>query len=385
MIPDEIKEAIAAGEIGAITLDTSVFDGNGLRLEAGLLNRIQQFRGSSIQFVLSEIVAKEVVAHLTRGASEAQAQFDTACKGIEKFWLIPRTTLDSTFASLFQAKPAEKFAQERFDTFIETMGGRVISASEHVEMQELLRRYFVSEAPFSQKDGKKNEFPDAFALLSLEALAQKSGKKLLVVSKDGDWVRFCNNSDALIHIDDLGTALSLFHRDASVACNALALRLQNNAAPALVLAIENAVHSHLEQIQISVEAESDYCHDDEVTEYTVKKISLSRDEASPPKIEPIDAGDDYLVAKTLVTAEIQVECTFNFWVKDGVDKDYVPIGSASVRQNKTLYFDILLTLGDPMSDAVSIDEIEFVGKERLHIEFGYIRPEWNEDPNSEYY
>lgn len=385
MTPDEIKDAIAAGEIGAITLDTSIFDGNGLRLESGLLQRMQQFRGSGIQFVLSEIVAKEVVAHLTKGASEAQVQFQSVCKSLEKTWLVPKAMLDATGSTFFQERSAGGLAQGRFDSFVEAMGCEVIDASELVDVKELLRRYFVPESPFSQKENKKNEFPDAFALLSLEAIAQRSGKKLLVVSKDGDWTRFCKDSCLLVHVDDLGSALSLFHRDASVACNILALRLQNGTFPTLISAVEEAIYRHIERMDFIVEADSDYIFDDEVTDYEIKEIVLHDGEGVLPVIEPVDAGDDYLVAKIPVTAEIRVECIFNFCVKDGIDKDYVPIGSASISRNRTLNFDVLVTLGDLVSDAVSIEDIEVAGKGRLHIEFGYVQPEWNEDPDSDYF
>lgn len=385
MTHDEIKDAIAAGDIGAITLDTSIFDGNGLRLESGLLQRMQQFRGSGIQFVLSEIVAKEVVAHLTKGASEAQAQFESVCKSLEKTWLVPKVALDVTRSTYFQEKSAGELAQGRFGSFVEAMGCAVIDASELVDVKELLRRYFVPESPFSQKENKKNEFPDAFALLSLEAMALKSGKKLLVVSKDGDWTRFCKDSSLLVHVDDLGSALSLFHRDASVACNVLALRLQNGTFPALISAIEDAVYRHVERMDFIVEADSDYIFDYEVTDYEIEDIVLRSGLEALPEIEPVDAGDDYLVAKILVTAEIRVECIFNFSVRDGADKDYVPIGSASVSRNRRLNFDVLVTLGDAVSDAESIDDIEIAGKGRLYLEFGYVKPEWNEDPNSDYY
>jgi len=58
---------------GAITLDTSVFDEKGLRLESGLLKALEQFKGRQARLVLSEIVAKEVHAHLRDKAKEARA------------------------------------------------------------------------------------------------------------------------------------------------------------------------------------------------------------------------------------------------------------------------------------------------------------------------
>lgn len=51
---NEIRSAIADNEISAITLDTSVFDGNGNRFEHGLLPRLSQFNTTDVSFVLSD-------------------------------------------------------------------------------------------------------------------------------------------------------------------------------------------------------------------------------------------------------------------------------------------------------------------------------------------
>lgn len=48
----------------AITLDTSIFDRYDLALEAGMLKQMEQFQGGNSQFVLSEIVIREVHRHL---------------------------------------------------------------------------------------------------------------------------------------------------------------------------------------------------------------------------------------------------------------------------------------------------------------------------------
>lgn len=46
----------SAVQYDAITLDTNVFDRNGLVLESGLLAQMTQFSGGSAQFIMSEIV-----------------------------------------------------------------------------------------------------------------------------------------------------------------------------------------------------------------------------------------------------------------------------------------------------------------------------------------
>ncbi len=382
---DDIKNAISAGEIGAITLDTSIFDGSGLRLEGGLLQRMAQFRGSAIKFVLSEIVAKEVTEHLAKAAQEAQSQFESVSRSLGKGWLVPQEKMDEIAANLFRGQSASDHAQVRFRDYVDSMGCEVIQVAEHVDVQELLRRYFAPESPFSHKESKKNEFPDAFALLSLEKWGKNLEKKILVVSKDGDWIRYCKNSDTLVHVEDLGTALSLFHTDASVACNLLSARLQQNDFPALEGMLEESVYRHIERMDFIVDAESSYYLDDEITDYDIRKIEVGGLDHSSPVFEPVDSGDDYLVAKLPISVELLVACDFLFSVKDGVDKDYVKIGSASSREYPAVQLEALVTFSGANPESQSIDVIEITGPSHLRVEFGYVEPEWNEDPTHEFY
>lgn len=68
MEPDELKNLVRAGQFRAITLDTSIFDAKGLRLESGLLKQLEQFRYSSTRLILSEVVREEILSHLIKNA-----------------------------------------------------------------------------------------------------------------------------------------------------------------------------------------------------------------------------------------------------------------------------------------------------------------------------
>ena len=53
-------------DYGAITIDTTIFDQKGLRLESGILKTLEQFNGMPSRLVLSEIVIREVHSHLKK-------------------------------------------------------------------------------------------------------------------------------------------------------------------------------------------------------------------------------------------------------------------------------------------------------------------------------
>lgn len=79
-------------------------------------------------------------------------------------------------------------------------------------MSQLIDLYFNKKPPFHNENPKKSEFPDAIALASLEAWSIKENRKILVVSRDGDWKSFCDQSNRLYLLNDLATALEMFQR-----------------------------------------------------------------------------------------------------------------------------------------------------------------------------
>ena len=50
----------------AILIDTSIFDGNGLRLETGLLGKLRQFKKTKIDLLLPDVIKNEIQSHLEK-------------------------------------------------------------------------------------------------------------------------------------------------------------------------------------------------------------------------------------------------------------------------------------------------------------------------------
>ena len=65
---------------GAITLDSSIFDQNNLKLESGLLKKLEQFNGKPSKFILSEIIKNEVYSHLVKKISDVRNNINKALR-----------------------------------------------------------------------------------------------------------------------------------------------------------------------------------------------------------------------------------------------------------------------------------------------------------------
>ncbi len=85
---DELKKLVRTGQFGAITLDTSIFDAQGLKLESGLLKQLEQFRYSSTKLIISEIVKEEILSHLTAKTKEAKREIEKSLRQARDYWQI---------------------------------------------------------------------------------------------------------------------------------------------------------------------------------------------------------------------------------------------------------------------------------------------------------
>lgn len=140
-------------EYDAITLDTNVFDRNGLRLESGLLAQMMQFKDGSAQFVLSEIVVREVHRHLVEKAKNTRDDLaNVARKAIEHGLVLEEVgeQLTEIAASALQPRDA---AKARLEAFLQGTGAEIVSA-EATDIKALIKSYFTPSPPF-EGSGKR--------------------------------------------------------------------------------------------------------------------------------------------------------------------------------------------------------------------------------------
>lgn len=383
---DEIKRAIADNEISAITLDTSVFDGNGNRFEHGLLPRLAQFNTTEVSFVLSDVVAGEVRRHVTQEAAEARSKVMAVLKEVGKAWQVSTGQRDEALALLFGKELPEALAHRRFNAFVKAVGAGVIESGPRVDVARMLDDYFSSKPPFGKSALKKNEFPDAIALQALASWAEEHGTVLLAVSRDADWKKFAKTSEHLVVIDDLAEALGYFHQNANVACARLVERVANGKLD-LIDTIRGVIESEVDRSIFIPVMESAYNFDADVYEAVVKTVALDTIAYLAGPFSVVDKpSETELVVEAEVEVEIDVVADITFSVTDSVDRDEVPIGSARSKATINLTFNVLLTFeGDLAADAQLTDaEVWAKGKDRyITVDFGEVSPQWDIDEEEE--
>lgn len=383
---EAIRQQIEANEIGAIALDTEVFDAKQLNLEAGLLRRVAQFANSAITVLLPDVIAGEVEAHLRQAASDAQGKLKRAMRQIEHARLLslvddaaPATQL---LGQITDPAAATEVASQRLESWIECSGAVVLHASEHVTLDEVMLRYFDSQPPFAVSGSKKHEFPDAVALLTLERWAEQQERKVLVVSNDPDWVRYCATSQRLVLVRDLADALSGFQdQTASYAARRLAELLDEGDPVGLQAALLRAMDGQDDKVEFDVDADSQFEVEPEGADAHFTDVELPDAEWAAKVFEAVDYGDGKVFVQVTATALAQVSSYFRFRKWDGIDREYMPMGSGQIVTDERIDIEAIVTLGGQIPERMAIEAIEILPRTH-HIELSDIEPDWMSDPEN---
>ncbi|MBF0245310.1 MAG: DUF4935 domain-containing protein, partial [Planctomycetes bacterium] len=318
-------------DYGAITIDTSIFDQKGLKLESGILKTLEQFNNKPSHLVLSEIVIREVHSHLKRKASDSREQVVKAIRESIMSLSVSEESARIATESLVPPIDDAEVAKKRLASFIDKTGAEIIPATGRVGLDEIIKKYFDAEAPFAPVGSKKNEFPDAIALMSLESWAKENQTKILAVAKDGDWKRFSDESDFIDLVEDLAEAIASFqpHSAAMEFCTHIAVTLPNGEPSDLYEMISQYVSDAVGEIDLSPDASSQFFYEPDYVEVVLDEFEFLVDEEGNALLQPVQGQNGTLIVEAKIMITATASTSFSLTVRDSIDKDYVPIGSAS--------------------------------------------------------
>ena len=243
--------------------------------------------------------------------------------------------------------------------------------------------YFTNSAPFKEVGSKKNEFPDAIALLALEKWAIENNKEILAVSVDNDWKRFSeerkNNIDV---VEDLARAIEVFQEQMDYALKGIVEEikqdLSNNPNSKILESIREVISDKLVVSEINADAAYYYEIDDEWVE--LNKISILT-ENSELRVHIVDKGSDTITVNIACEVCCRVGATFDFSIWDSVDKEYIRLGSSQEIVEQVYETNVLVSLSGNFLNGLSdmeIDDIE-VDNTLGSVEMGEIQPFENDE------
>lgn len=381
MALDEIGVKITSGEITAISLDTSIFEKSHNRFEHAPLAQLKQFRDSSFQLLVSDVVAGEVKSHVIRDGNTSESEVRSAFRKIGEKWQVTREVRDAAVATLLGGETSEAMFDRRFAVFAKETGLIVVESEPLVKLGRVLDDYFSAKPPFATNEVKKSEFPDAIALHALENLAKARKTKFLIVAKDNDWKSFCESSPSLVLVDELGDALTLFHQAENVIARCAQISSWITAGEINIDSdIETAIQNSAEGLNFVPEANAAYYYDPDVESVEVEKFELlPRKQHGEMLVMPVDNEEDYLVVEARARVSLAVVTSFSFSVTDSIDRDEVPMGSTSETQSIEVMAKVFLTFEGDFSSAPALTDVEVEFERGTYdVDYGEVGPDWSD-------
>lgn len=364
-------------EYDAILVDTSIFDGHALKLEKGLLGKLAQFKKSPIEYLLPDVIKNEVKSHLENKIKISRSALEKALNDAGDHLFFEGSELNDAKKILIDSKEIEGLAESRVENFIESTGALVLKTGSYVSVSELLSQYFSNKPPFAETGKKKNEFPDAIVLMAVEAWAEQNNVSVLAVAKDGDWQKYCEESERIDYQEDFSRGLQYFNR--ANAPYALLANLENalnsETAGTFLSAIGSGLESVLNGFTPDQEADSHLYWEPEGSNGWFKEFELIDHE-----FRIIDKDEDWVVLGVLANITVEAEGEFSLSVYDSIDRDHVHMGGITVTATEEFESEILITISgnlDGPIDELIIDEVEILSPIRT-INFGTLEPDYNE-------
>lgn len=374
-------------DFGAITIDNATYKGEGYRFYEGLLAQMRQFKESPVKVLQTDIVHNEAINHIGQEISKTRSSIEQALRSANKQLKIKSEVIENARALLSVDGSEAEIAEARLERYYEFIGAEKIDSGRYADLSRLMEMYFATEAPFESGKDKKNEFPDAIALLALEGWAEENEINIIAVSQDKGWKNFSEGSDRITLVSSLAEALEKFQPHNKVVSVISHIREDSllDGENHVLEEIEQAIINSVDGCDIWVEASS-YMHF-EWEDVSASYISheLDKDQDGLVKVRVVSINDEEIVLKVGATVEVEVEASFDFSVRDSIDKDYVGMGGNVCTTTESYHTDILLSLtGDFSQDFDGIDVAEIEVLETIgRADFGEVEPDWRSEYEDE--
>ena len=318
-----------------VFIDTSAYQTKKLQFGHFVLARLQQLlEEEKIHLLITDVVRSEIEIHLKKFAEAAVREHKNFRKNgsflcladeISGGGLFPEITSDAVF----------NVAKRKFIALVDNGLTETVSVAD-VNPKKIFDDYFSGAAPF-HREAKKSEFPDAFSLAAVDAVARARHHKVYIVSDDGDMAAVAKVNDNFIHLKSIDALLDLVNR--------------NDEELAELSTFADSVLEHLKEDVIKMARErlldaefiptSTSEYDPEIYEIDISSVSID-------DVQLIDVNKDDATYE--ITFGIDLTASYNFedysranWDKE--DRVYYGVEVSSDTYRHTEQYTAILEIG----------------------------------------
>lgn len=198
-------------ETRLVFIDTSAYEKKKLQFGIFALARLERLvTEGKIQLLITDVVRSEIETHLKKMAHDAVTEHKKFRKSGSSLCIADEVTGGGLFTD-FTAEAVFNEAIRKFRTLVDNGYTENVSV-ETVNPRQIFAAYFTGAPPF-HREAKKSEFPDAFSLAAVDALARARVHKVYVVSGDGDMAAVADANDNFIYLPGIDELLDLVNRN----------------------------------------------------------------------------------------------------------------------------------------------------------------------------
>ncbi|AJB73151.1 hypothetical protein SS25_15605 [Enterobacter hormaechei subsp. hormaechei] len=194
-----------------VFIDTSAYETKKLQFGHYALARLQQLvEEEKIHLLITDVVRTEIEVHLKKYADAAVKEHKTFRKKGSFLCVADEVTGGGLFPEI-TSEAVLSVAMDKFRALMDNELTETVSIAD-VNPKLIFDAYFTGTAPF-HREAKKSEFPDAFSLAAVDAVARSRHHKVYVVSEDGDMAAVALTNDNFIHLQSIDVLLDLVNRN----------------------------------------------------------------------------------------------------------------------------------------------------------------------------
>jgi len=331
-----------------IFLDTSIFEANNFFESKRIQEVYKLAERGDIRVVIPKLTFDEIINRIFKNIDESNQKFKKYRNDTRILRNVP------SLSKKFEPFDADKIKQE-FKILLNNKFSKsnfVILEYPTLNIEEIFKSYFEGRFPFNS-GAKKNEFPDAFALKSIEIWAKEQNTKILTFAKDKDFLNY--TSQYLEIIEDFEVYLSNKIKEIEGIKHKKKLEQIDNI-------INNEYSSIQEEINNWVESQLD--DDSKYYEYSnyyeIHDISIIEVNSNIDDYNITNFSEDYISVELKVSINYKVELIIDdeeYMVKDYETKEWLFLETKPVLVDETRYIEVDLVF-DIYADEDTVYEPE---------------------------
>ena len=354
---EKLLNSIFEQHFDTIVMDASFVIRANYEFGRSELAKLAQVASHDCTIIMTDVVYREIIKNY---ADRIFKEINAASKPLDALLKYSIDELSGAKRLLegYTKEKCSEIAKCHLDNYIAEHNIDVISTSDYLDISVVIDNYFNANPPFSVSEKKKNEFPDAFSLYSIDAYVKKNGCKAFVVSTDGDWHEFAKGKDNIYHIDNISSVLHVLNTQAQKGqyfAKMLSNYVDSERSINLKESIEFAVDCALEKssVEFNVVSHMSYECELDYISATLDKFETVNENKDGEKnyFKIISEDDDCIQLSCTVIVDAVFSYSIDFYVWDSIDKENIPMGLIWQKTERQLRINI-----DLKFDWISPDE-----------------------------